>query len=579
MSDRLAVFNKGRIEQIGAPAEVYERPATRFVAGLRRDVQPADRDGRGGDRSVEPGRSPSGPRRSGSPIRRRDGRGRRDDGARAHPGRRLSRPGHALHRRARRRRPSSSSPSRISRRPRPRRSRCRARLSGWCGRDSTICPSPTASDRRVGGGENDEDTTVAGAGRGGRDRRLGVFERRCVHGAERSRDVGARPGRAASRRRLGGAQRGGSRRRARACRRPPSSGAHRARRSTSWPGRATSRTGRPTRPSTGSPTSRRRAGAPSSPRSSGPRMRRTRSSRRTPSSSTSSRRPVTPACDSSAAGSSSRSTWTCSRAIRTSSMRSRTSRTTRSTASVRRPARARLEPADVADRPGDAGPDERGRRCSTRPTATRSASTTRPIYIADAAVVLMATKPELGSRTRTRSTTPSSRPPIDLLKQQKPAVTQRWVDYLKQMDDFRSGTSNVGHDLADHHQPAQGREAAGRGRRHQAAGGRDRLVRHLDDQLEDQEPRLRVRVHRLPDVARDQRQDRRVVRRGAGQLEVVRADRRQEPLHDLPRRRRRILEGRLVLADADRGHCVDGRTDVKCKGFDDWIKAWTEIKG
>jgi putative spermidine/putrescine transport system ATP-binding protein len=34
MSDRLAVFNKGRIEQIGAPAEVYERPATRFVAGF-----------------------------------------------------------------------------------------------------------------------------------------------------------------------------------------------------------------------------------------------------------------------------------------------------------------------------------------------------------------------------------------------------------------------------------------------------------------------------------------------------------------------------------------------------------------
>jgi putative spermidine/putrescine transport system ATP-binding protein len=34
MSDRLAVFNAGRIEQIGAPAEVYERPATRFVAGF-----------------------------------------------------------------------------------------------------------------------------------------------------------------------------------------------------------------------------------------------------------------------------------------------------------------------------------------------------------------------------------------------------------------------------------------------------------------------------------------------------------------------------------------------------------------
>jgi putative spermidine/putrescine transport system ATP-binding protein len=34
MSDRVAVFNKGRIEQVGTPAEVYERPATAFVAGF-----------------------------------------------------------------------------------------------------------------------------------------------------------------------------------------------------------------------------------------------------------------------------------------------------------------------------------------------------------------------------------------------------------------------------------------------------------------------------------------------------------------------------------------------------------------
>src|SRR4029453_8947601 len=34
MSDRLAVFNRGRIEQVGAPAEVYERPASEFIAGF-----------------------------------------------------------------------------------------------------------------------------------------------------------------------------------------------------------------------------------------------------------------------------------------------------------------------------------------------------------------------------------------------------------------------------------------------------------------------------------------------------------------------------------------------------------------
>ena len=34
MSDRIAVMNKGRVEQIDAPEAVYERPATAFVAGF-----------------------------------------------------------------------------------------------------------------------------------------------------------------------------------------------------------------------------------------------------------------------------------------------------------------------------------------------------------------------------------------------------------------------------------------------------------------------------------------------------------------------------------------------------------------
>src|SRR3974377_1670155 len=32
MSDRVGVFNQGRLEQIGAAEELYERPMTRFVA-------------------------------------------------------------------------------------------------------------------------------------------------------------------------------------------------------------------------------------------------------------------------------------------------------------------------------------------------------------------------------------------------------------------------------------------------------------------------------------------------------------------------------------------------------------------
>ena len=34
MSDRLAVMRQGKIEQLGAPEDVYENPATEFVAGF-----------------------------------------------------------------------------------------------------------------------------------------------------------------------------------------------------------------------------------------------------------------------------------------------------------------------------------------------------------------------------------------------------------------------------------------------------------------------------------------------------------------------------------------------------------------
>jgi putative spermidine/putrescine transport system ATP-binding protein len=34
MSDRIALFSQGRIEQVGSPAEIYEHPATAFVANF-----------------------------------------------------------------------------------------------------------------------------------------------------------------------------------------------------------------------------------------------------------------------------------------------------------------------------------------------------------------------------------------------------------------------------------------------------------------------------------------------------------------------------------------------------------------
>jgi len=46
MSDRIAVFNNGRIEQVGSPAEMYEHPATTFVAGFIGTSNILERGGR-----------------------------------------------------------------------------------------------------------------------------------------------------------------------------------------------------------------------------------------------------------------------------------------------------------------------------------------------------------------------------------------------------------------------------------------------------------------------------------------------------------------------------------------------------
>jgi putative spermidine/putrescine transport system ATP-binding protein len=45
MSDRIAVFNEGRIEQVSPPVELYEHPATEFVAGFVGVSNLLERDG------------------------------------------------------------------------------------------------------------------------------------------------------------------------------------------------------------------------------------------------------------------------------------------------------------------------------------------------------------------------------------------------------------------------------------------------------------------------------------------------------------------------------------------------------
>jgi len=67
-----------------------------------------------------------------------------------------------------------------------------------------------------------------------------------------------------------------------------------------------------------------------------------------------------------------------------------------------------------------------------------------PIYIADAAVVLMNTKPELGITNPYALDETQLAAAVDLLKAQKPAVGEYWLDYTKQIDSFTNGNTTIG---------------------------------------------------------------------------------------------------------------------------------------
>jgi putative spermidine/putrescine transport system substrate-binding protein len=67
-----------------------------------------------------------------------------------------------------------------------------------------------------------------------------------------------------------------------------------------------------------------------------------------------------------------------------------------------------------------------------------------PIYIADAALYLSKTKPELGIKDPYSLTEPQLDAAVDLLTKQRENVSEYWSDYTKEVQGFESGTSVIG---------------------------------------------------------------------------------------------------------------------------------------
>ena len=201
-----------------------------------------------------------------------------------------------------------------------------------------------------------------------------------------------------------------------------------------------------------------------------------------------------------------------------------------------------------------------------------------PIYIADAAVVLMKTKPELGIKNPYALDDTQFAAAVDLLKQQKPMISQYWVDYVKQMDAFRNGDATVGTTWqvitnllqgetpavpVDVIKPPEG-----------ATGWSDTWMinsktKHLNCAYKFLQhitsPEINIQVAEWFGEAPGNSKSC-ALAVNPDHCKIFHAD-------------DEAFWKDVWYWQTPEAKCVDGRTDKTCKDFDAWVKAWTEIKG
>jgi putative spermidine/putrescine transport system substrate-binding protein len=215
----------------------------------------------------------------------------------------------------------------------------------------------------------------------------------------------------------------------------------------------------------------------------------------------------------------------------------------------------------------------------TKPWAGKVSVYNAPIYIADAAVVLMKTKPELNIKNPYALDDTQFQAATDLLRAQKPAIGQYWVDYTLQQQAFSKGDAVIGTTW--------------------------QVITNL---LQAETPPVPVKVIKPVEGA-------------TGWSDTWMINSKTTHLNCAYKWLDYIVSPTVnaqvaswfgeapgnskacALTPADKTNCdifyaaddnfwkdvwywqtpeatcVDGRTDVQCKDFDAWSKAWTEIKG
>ena len=198
-----------------------------------------------------------------------------------------------------------------------------------------------------------------------------------------------------------------------------------------------------------------------------------------------------------------------------------------------------------------------------------------PIFIADAAVYLMATQPELGIKDPYALDQKQFDAAIALLKQQKELVGEYWSDYTKAIQAFNSGTTAVGTSwqvIANLAQSEGGKVAATKAKEG-ATGWSDTWMVAANT------PNINCAYKWLDHIASPEANAAVAEYFGeapsnAKACELTADKTFCETYHAGDTEYWKDVYYWNTPTEA----CLDGRTDVKCVPYSEWTKAWSELR-
>ncbi|MBN9744883.1 MULTISPECIES: ABC transporter substrate-binding protein [Amycolatopsis] len=199
-----------------------------------------------------------------------------------------------------------------------------------------------------------------------------------------------------------------------------------------------------------------------------------------------------------------------------------------------------------------------------------------PIYIADAALYLMAHQPDLGIKNPYALDDKQFKAATDLLKKQRPLVEEYWSDYLKETQSLKSGDGVIGTawQVTVNLAKSEGAPIAATVPSEGATGWSDTWMVSAKSQH-------KTCAYKWMDYITSPKVNAQVAEYfgEAPANSKACAEFKDKSLCDTYHANDAAYAAKIQYWTTPIPQCLDGRTDVKCKDYGDWTRAWTEIKG